>query len=147
MVSKIFKVGLTIFSAIVLAYAIGFISERVNILEKFTIAINDVDFSDVYYRYRPTPKPDNNIVIVNIGYLDRAALAGLIKSIADNNPKVIGGDIIFSEKGDSIDLPGTVLLINEIRTIKKFILVNSYQGKTEDGFDLVEGQSPAIKKY
>jgi len=145
--TKILKVGLTILCSIILAYSISFISDRVNVLEKFTVALNDLDFTDLFYKNRTDSKQDNNIVVVNIGYLGRAELAGLLNTISRNKPKVIAGDVIFGEAGDSSNIEGTELLVDALKTIKKCVLVNSYQGKTEDGIDQIEGQSSKIAKY
>jgi CHASE2 domain-containing sensor protein len=144
--SIIFKISLTIVSTVILSYAISFILEKVNILEKFTIAITDIDFSDIYYQYRQTPRRDNNIVIVNIGYLDRSALARLVKTISDNNPKVIAADVFFSAENDSITIEGTHELSNQLKEIKNLVVASSHQ-QTEDGQDFIAGQSPLIKKH
>jgi len=145
--SKILKVVLTIVGSTILSIILSFISEKVNVLEKFTVAVNDVDFTDLYYQYKPKPKPDDNIVIVNIGYRNRAELAEMLKVISSNQPKVIGGDIFFDHDFDTVDIVGTSLLSNQVKAIKNLVLASAYGGKTDDGTDIVARQSPMIREY
>ncbi len=145
--SKVFKVILTIVGSVILSFVISFVSEKVNILEKFTIAVTDVDFTDLYYQYKSKPKADDNIIIVNIGYKNRAELARIIKIISNNEPKVIGGDIFFDQEVDTIDVIGTDLLSNEVKSINNLVLASAYQGETDDGVGRIARQSPMIGKY
>jgi CHASE2 domain-containing sensor protein len=145
--SRVFKVVLTIVGSAILSFIISFVSEKVNILEKFTTAINDVDFTDLYYQYKPHPKADDNIIIVNIGYKNRTELAELIKIISKNDPGVIGGDIFFDQEVDTLDAIGTNLLSNEIRSINNLVLASSYQGETDEGVGIFARQSPTIREY
>jgi CHASE2 domain-containing sensor protein len=145
--SKIFKVLATIAGSVILSLVIGFISEKVNVLEKFTVAVTDVDFTDLYYQYKSEPQTDHNIIIVNIGYKNRAELGQLIKIISDNQPKVIGGDIFFDQEVDTIDIIGTHLLSNEMQSIDNLVLASAFVGQTDDGIDVIARQSPAIRKY
>ena len=145
--SKVFKVITTIVGSTILSIIISFISERVNILEKFTVAINDVDFTDLYYQYKPKPKADNNIVIVNIGYRSRAELAEMLKIISSNQPKVIGGDIFFDQEVDTVDVVGTTLLSNQVKTVNNIVLASAYVGKADDGTDIIARQSPSIREH
>ena len=140
--STIFKFIATIVGSVILSYLISFISERVNILEKFTIAITDVDFSDLYYQYRPKPEADKNIVIVNIGNLNRSELAVLLQVVSSNNPKVIGGAIFFDQEKDSLNIVGTSLLSEEVKSIDNLILASSF--REED--NSIAGQSPLIQE-
>jgi CHASE2 domain-containing sensor protein len=145
--SNAFKVILTIVGSAVLSFIISFISDKVNILEKFTTAINDVDFTDLYYQYKPHPKVDENIIIVNIGYKNRAELAEIIKIISNNDPRVIGGDIFFDQEVDTLDVIGTYLLSNEFRSINNLVLAGSYQGEADDGTGIIARQSPMIREH
>lgn len=145
--SKVFKVILTIVGSVILSFVISFVSEKVNVLEKFTIAVTDVDFTDLYYQYKSKPKKDDNIVIVNIGYRNRAELAQIIKIISNNEPKVIGGNIFFDQEADTIDAIGSYLLSNEIKSINNLVLASAFLGETDDGRDMFAKQSPMIGKY
>ncbi|HEY8937142.1 MAG TPA: CHASE2 domain-containing protein [Cyclobacteriaceae bacterium] len=145
--SKIFKVILTIVSSTILSIIISYISEKVNVLEKFTVAINDVDFTDLYYQYKPRPKADENIVIVNIGYRNRTELAEMLKVISINQPKVIGGDIFFDHEVDTVDVIGTNFLSNQVKALDNLVLASAYGGKTDDGTGIVARQSPMIREH
>jgi CHASE2 domain-containing sensor protein len=145
--SGIFKVILTIVGAIVIANTISFVSGKVNVLEKFTIAINDLDFTDLYYQTRPRSTIDKNIVLVNIGYKDRSELAAIIKIISDHHPKVIGGDVFFDQEIDTLDVLGTEILSSELKSIDNLVLASAYQGKSDEGKDVIARQSPLIRKF
>lgn len=145
--SKVFKVILTIVGSSVLSILISFVSEKVNVLEKFTVAVNDIDFTDLYYQYKPRSKADENIVIVNIGYNSRTELASMLKIISDSHPKVIGGDIFFDYEVDTLDLMGTSLLSDQVKTMNNLVLASAYLGKDEDGVDIIARQSPSIREY
>jgi CHASE2 domain-containing sensor protein len=147
--NRLIQVLITILSAIVLSYCISFISNKVNFLERFTIAINDIDFSDLYYQSRKAPAKDTNIVIVNIGNRGRAELAGMLKTISDNNPRVIGIDVFFNDDPDKHrdSLPETKLLSATFQSIHNAVLASAYRGTDDKGRDLIEEQSPVIKRY
>lgn len=67
------------------------------------LALKDFDFNDVSYaklgKSESTP-PDKNIVIVNIGHLDREEMAYLIEKTASMGPKVMGLDSYFEGPRD-----------------------------------------------
>ncbi|MCX7606549.1 MAG: CHASE2 domain-containing protein [Bacteroidia bacterium] len=64
------------------------------------------DVHDLIYQRRPPQQPDTHIVIVDIGRMERPALAALISRLATAKPAFIGIDAIFpsllSPEGDSI---------------------------------------------
>lgn len=60
-----------------------------------TIALEQFDFTDFVFRSRETAA-DTNIVLVNIGELDRGQIAQQVEIINRYQPKVIAFDIIFS---------------------------------------------------
>lgn len=141
------KLIITLIAAFVIANAVTAISSRINFLERFSIAVTDIDFTDLYYQYKPAAKPDSNIVIVNIGYANRSELANALKIISESKPKVIGVDIFFDQLADSLNPEGTQQLVSAFKEIKNAVLASSYYGKDENGNDLVAGQSPLIKKH
>lgn len=59
-------------------------------------AIGDMEISDIAFSIRDEPPADQNVVIVNIGYLTRAEIAEEIRNVVKYKPKVIGFDILFS---------------------------------------------------
>jgi CHASE2 domain-containing sensor protein len=72
-------------------------------------ALGDVELTDIAFsQLRSDPPLDTNIVIVNIGPLDRGGIGDQIKILSRFQPKVIGLDIIFSCKEglyDSVNCP------------------------------------------
>lgn len=71
-------------------------------------AIGDVEISDIAFSQirEGEPKPDENVTIVNIGFLNRGEIGDQIRNIIKYKPKVIGLDIIFScPVRDSINCP------------------------------------------
>jgi CHASE2 domain-containing sensor protein len=71
-------------------------------------AIGDIEISDIAFSQirEGEPKPDENVTIVNIGYLTRGEIGDQLRNIIKHNPKVIGLDIIFScPVRDSINCP------------------------------------------
>lgn len=142
-----FKALISILGAIILSTAVSFVSEKVNVLERFTVAVNDIDFTDVFYQNRGVGDEDKNIVIVNIGYKDRSELAAMLKIIYENSPKVIGGSVFFSELADTVDRIGTEILSAQLKSMDNLVLASSLIGRRADGIDLIEHQSPQLKSF
>lgn len=96
-------------------------------------ALGDVELTDIAFsQLRSDPALDTNIVIVNIGPLDRGGIGEQIKIISRFQPKVIGLDIIFSCKEglyDSVNCPqfydtaGNEKFAGAIRSFKNIVLV------------------------
>ncbi|MFZ9503224.1 MAG: hypothetical protein ACO263_01510, partial [Cyclobacteriaceae bacterium] len=59
-------------------------------------AIGDIEISDIAFSQirEGEPKPDENVTIVNIGYLTRGEIGDQLRNINKHNPKLIGLDII-----------------------------------------------------
>lgn len=145
--STIVKIFLSIIFAGVLSHSLSFILKKVNILEKFSIAINDIDFTDLYYQKYRNNQADTNIVVINIGYNSRSEIADLIRIISESNPKVIGADVIFHQDMDAVDTLGTSHLISQTKAINNLVLASSYKGKNDQGIDKIFSQSPLIRRH
>lgn len=70
-------------------------------------------------------KENTNIILINVGVLNRSEIAQLLKKIDTLQPKVIGIDIIFedSKRDEDSDLVFTLMEVNNLvmcRTIKGF---------------------------
>ena len=71
-------------------------------LDPLKNALSGFDIYDMYYsQIQPEQTADTNIVIVNIGNLDRRGIAGEINYINSFNPKLIALDILFTENKDA----------------------------------------------
>ncbi|UII27692.1 CHASE2 domain-containing protein [Fulvivirga maritima] len=86
-------------------------------------ALDDMDITDVAFsNLREDPLPDTNIVVVNIGYLNRAELAHEISIINKYDPKIVGVDIFFD--GLKSDTLGDVFLSNVLDEVDSLVLVS-----------------------
>jgi CHASE2 domain-containing sensor protein len=78
------------------------ISINLHFFDPFYRSFNDFKFTDLIYSKFTKNQTDTNIVIVNIGQLDRGEIAELIDKINKENPKVIGVDALFTELKDPL---------------------------------------------
>ncbi len=95
-------------------------------------ALKDFELTNyAFSKMRETPNVPDPIVLVNIGNLDRRALAMEIAAISQFKPKVIAMDILFSCEGglrDSVNCPalsdvmGNAMLSNAIREAGNVVL-------------------------
>ncbi|MCB0733109.1 MAG: CHASE2 domain-containing protein [Bacteroidetes bacterium] len=66
-------------------------------------AFSDFDYTDFYFsKLKKEPEVSADIVVVNIGHLNRAEIAHQIEVIHSFQPKVVGLDAIFTEPKDSL---------------------------------------------
>ena len=84
-----------------LAFAGFFLLLFVNlsVLDPFYKAFKDFSFTDIYYSkgfYKDTKVDD--VIIVNIKHHNRFEIAQAINKVAEQNPKVIGLDIVFKDR-------------------------------------------------
>ncbi|MEO0570993.1 MAG: CHASE2 domain-containing protein [Bacteroidota bacterium] len=75
-------------------------------------SIRDFSFLDAYYNanFSDQGKIDSTLLLVNIGDLDRKGIADLLDTLQQQNPEVLGLDIIFKEVGNKLD----TVLFNEM---------------------------------
>lgn len=85
-------------------------------------ALGDFDITDIVFsQFREAPIADENILLVNIGNLDRAGIAGLIEIINQHDPAVIGIDSFFSfPKEDTL---GDLMLHDALSKVENLVLV------------------------
>lgn len=70
---------------------------NISILDPFTKAFTDFNFTDIYFSKFLDKNVSNDVVIVNVKHEDRYQIAQAIEKVAKQNPKSIGLDIIFKE--------------------------------------------------
>ncbi|HEY0732587.1 MAG TPA: CHASE2 domain-containing protein [Chitinophagaceae bacterium] len=98
----------TLFATIAVFLVIGLLALlplNTGVLNPIKTALEDFDFNDLAYTKlgkNSEDSLDNRIVIVNIGFADRAGLARMIEKIREGKPKVIGFDVIFDAAQDSM---------------------------------------------
>lgn len=116
----IFFVTLITFVLIYVLYLIPL--DKLSFLNPISQTLSDFDLHDITFsQLRNEPLPDTNIVIVNIGNLTREGIAAQIAKINQYNPKVIGLDIFFYDRKDSL---GDLALSEELSRCKNLVMVN-----------------------
>lgn len=81
-----------------------YIPQNVDFLDPVGAALGDVELTDmVFSKFRDEDRHgvDTNIVIVNIGYSDRAEIGEMIDNLNAYDPKVIGIDAFFRQPKDA----------------------------------------------
>ena len=115
-------------------------------LSPISKALMDYEFTDLAFsKIKEPPPADTNIVLVNIGNLNRVEIAQEIEIINKYEPKVIGIDAFFKKpKEESIDSTLEVALSK----VKNLVLANKllYNDKTNT-FDTLETSLPRFNKY
>ncbi len=103
-----------ILASFFLIFGLLFKNISLSLLDPVSDAFSDVQLTDINFSYlgknddlrgvdkNGNPKRDTNIVIVNIGNLDRLGIANLIKAVNIGEPKVLGLDAIFEGARDSL---------------------------------------------
>jgi CHASE2 domain-containing sensor protein len=102
-----------------------------HVLDPIKFALQDFDYNDLAYsrmgKNKETPI-DTNIVIVNIGDAGRQEIAAMIRKVDEQQPKVIGVDVLFNEpKGNTEDS----LLLTQIIQNPKVVLAYNLQSNGE----------------
>jgi len=96
---EILLITITTFLILLLLSLIPF--DRLTFLSPVGQAFSDLDFNDlVFSQLREEQPADTNIVLVNIGNLDRAGIARQVQIINQYHPRVIGVDAFFYVKKD-----------------------------------------------
>lgn len=100
-------------------------------------ALSDMELTDITFsQLREDPEPDTNIVIVNIGPLDRRGIAQQLMILNKYEPRVIGIDIFFDCSGfpyDTISCPplkdtlGNEMLSFAIAQAKNIVMVTKLE--------------------
>ncbi len=106
-----------------------------NLFDPIGDALGDMQFTDVVFsRLRETPKADTNVVLVNLGNLNRRGIAQEINIITKYHPKVIGVDARFlAPKPDTIGdmmLQGAILNAKENSNIVLGCKLEGYNNNT-----------------
>ncbi len=108
-------------------FTIDFLDPIQNTIEDFNAS--DVVFSQV--RNYDKIETDEDIVLVNIGYLNRKGIAGLINIINRYDPKVIGIDTFFRKPKDE-DLDSA--LARAFSKVENLVLVSELLELNQDSF-------------
>jgi len=111
----------TILSCI-LVLILLFTIKNITFFNPFVKALTDFNLYDIYYseNFKPNDKINTDIILVNIEHHQRDMLAPLIAHILEQDPKVIGLDVIFEEKKEAFS--DSILS----KTLKNNKIVNAY---------------------
>jgi CHASE2 domain-containing sensor protein len=125
---KIFNLkftGITI-TAFVIIWLLTFIPVNLGFFNPLKNALYDFDANDlVFSKFNYDKNADTNIVIVNIGYLNRPQIADVITKIKSFCPKVVGLDILFSGNKDPV---GDSVLEEAVKSGGNTVIVNKLSG-------------------
>ncbi len=121
---------------------LGLITFNLTFFDPITKALTDFNFSDLLYSKLNTDQDalDTNIVLVNIGRLNRAKIAEQIRIIRKHKPKVIGFDGFFSGRRDS-----AMDAMLKVQISRSDIVLASYltgTGELDGKFDKLEMSAP-----
>ena len=99
---------------------------NVGYLNPISRALEDFQLTDLYYSNLQIENNEVNkeIVLVNIGYNDRSAIAKQINTLQKYQPKVIGLDAIFYRPKDSLS---DQLLAQAIHRANNIVLINKLE--------------------
>lgn len=134
-----------------------------NAFDPISQALQEFELTDwVFSHLRETPKPDDRIVLVNIGP-SRAAIAEQLRIISKYKPKVIGIDSYFNCEGgyyDTLNCPqlldtlGNLMLGNAIHEAGNVVLVSRllqsdslFKAGTIDLYDSIEKSDPIYSDF
>jgi CHASE2 domain-containing sensor protein len=127
-------------------------------------ALSDFELTDyAFSKLRDDPKPEERIVMVNIGHLGRREMAQQIQIISRFKPRVIGIDSFYNCEGglyDTVNCPqlldtlGNLLLSNAIQEAGNVVLVSKLmqtdslsQAGDSDIYDSVEYSDPMFRNF
>ncbi|HBH07682.1 MAG TPA: hypothetical protein DDX92_13885 [Flavobacteriales bacterium] len=100
---------------LIVVYLLVKLPAQFELLDPIGKALTDFELSDmVFSQLRDKPPPDTNIVLVNIGTLDRSGIAEQIKVLNKFNPKILGIDVFFRERRDFRSDMELMLALSEV---------------------------------
>ncbi len=140
-----------VLTTLIIIVILKFLSVFYNIdfLDPVQNFIQDLQLSDVYFsKFRDLGaiKKDTNIVIVNIGYLNREGIAEELDIVNRYKPKVIGIDAFFlNRKTAKLDTP----LVDAMSRVKNLVLTSKIAGydEVQDKFDTLVTSNEIFNKY
>ena len=112
-------------------------------------ALADIEVTDIVFsriRSELLVDPDKDVVLVNIGGLNREGIAKQIEILNRYQPKAIGIDAFFRNLKDPV---GDSLLSQALSKTRNLVMVsklNQYNAKT-DRFDTLETSHPIFTQY
>lgn len=109
---------------------LGLIPLNLGFLNPIKLGLKDFDFNDIYYSKvgnKQNTGIDSNIVVINIGHMDREEIAYLIDKTASFSPKVMGLDVVFMGPRDPVK---DSILSETVKRNKNLVLSVKVQNDT-----------------
>jgi len=138
------SIGATIFTMIVF-WILSQIEINNDVLNPVSKTLGDFQITDLYFsKFKESENADTNIVLVNIGDLDRAGIAAMVNRINEFNPRVIGIDAFFRKPKDKF---GDSLLADAFSKVKNLVLVSKVNKCDGQICDTLETSHPMFSQY
>ena len=122
----------------------GGVFSAFEVLNPIGEAISDMDVTDIVFsklRKDPDAHQNDDIVIVNIGNLNREGIAKQLDIIQENNPSVIGIDAFFRRMQDPWQDSILATSMNQIENLVLVTKLNHYNASL-GRFDTLETSNP-----
>ncbi len=128
----------------VIIWLFSIIPYKLIFLDPLAKAVGDFDLNDIVFsKMSPEHDLDTNIVLVNIGQLDRAQIAEQLDVINSFEPKVVGVDAIFA---GATSTSNDASLQKAFANTNKLVLVSVLDKYNEDG-DYYESHIQPYSKF
>lgn len=133
---------------ILIVYLLSLIDLNLEILNPIQKAFNDFSLTDIYYSHiKESPPHNDDIVLVNVGFLPREGIAELIEIVNEDQPKVIGMDVFFRDLKPENPL-GDSALIRAFSKVSNLVLVSKLYGNEEEKkIDSITYSHPFFTRY
>ncbi len=121
--------------------------DKLDVLDPIGEAIGDMEITDmVFSRLREHPGAETDIVLVNIGHLNRAQIARQIDILNKYKPKVLAIDVFFRNE---LNTKHDSLLAASFAATNNLILASKISGYNNDNdtFENVETSHPIFNQY
>ncbi len=103
-------------------YLLSLIPAQFELLDPLGEALKDFELTDIVFsEIREEQTADTNIVLVNIGYLNRSQIGRMLGVISESEPAVVGIDAFFRKKKD---FEQDIQLIMGMSQVENLVLVN-----------------------
>lgn len=127
-------------------WVISIIPINADVLSPISDAFKDFELTDMYFsHFKESEDVEDNIVLVNIGDLDRGGVAELINTLNEFKPKAIGIDAFFrNPKDPKLDSA----LVQAFSNTKNLILVSELIENPSTGHvDSIKYSNPMFMQY
>lgn len=118
-----------------------------DILDPFGDALADMETTDIIYsqNIRQEQLAEEDVVLVNIGYMSRGEIADMLNIVNSFEPAVIGMDMVFPEpKADTL---GDLKLSNAFANVENLVMYSKLLSPNDAGFDSLSVSNQVLFPY